>query len=67
MVKEHNLVIRIDKGTKEFYRKMADARGLSITDLVLKWISIGKKTENERMEKIQKLASSLKSSITANL
>jgi hypothetical protein len=67
MVKEHNLVIRIGKGTKEFYRKVADACGLSVTDLVLKWISIGKKTENERMEKIQKLASSLKSSITANL
>jgi hypothetical protein len=60
MVKEHNIVVRVDKATKDFFKKMADARGLSVTDLILRLISEGKKFENKRSEGIQRLASSIR-------
>jgi hypothetical protein len=41
MAKEDNIVIRVDKETKDFFKKMADARGLSITKLIMRLISDG--------------------------
>jgi hypothetical protein len=59
MTKEDNIVIRVDKETKDFFKKMADARGLSITKLIVGLISDGQKVERERHSSIKKLVMQL--------
>jgi len=59
MVKEKNIVLRVDKETKDFFKKMADARGLSITKLIMRLISDGQKVDRERHSSVRKLAMQL--------
>jgi hypothetical protein len=56
MSKSENLVLRIDKETKNFFKKKADSRGVSLTRLIMGLISDGERFENERCEKIRRLA-----------
>jgi hypothetical protein len=59
MAKEENIVLRVDKETKSFFKKMADARGLSITKLILGFISDGQKVERNRQNTIRNLVNKL--------
>lgn len=56
MVKETNIVLRIDKEKKTFFQKMADRRGMSLTTLIMGLISDGERLERERRERVQNLA-----------
>lgn len=59
MVKEENIVVRVDKETKDFFKKMAVARGLSITKLILRLISDGERFERERHARVRQVAMQL--------
>lgn len=59
MTKDENIVLRVDRETKEFFKKMAMARGTSITKLILRLISVGEKVEQERHDNVRKIAMQL--------
>ena len=56
MVKESNIVLRVDESTKKIFQKMADARGLSLTALILGLVSDGARLERERRERVRQAA-----------
>jgi uncharacterized protein (DUF1778 family) len=59
MAKEENIVLRVDKETKSFFKKMADARGLSITKLIMGFISDGQKVDQNRKNTVRNLVNKL--------
>jgi hypothetical protein len=61
LAKEENIVLRVDKETKRFFKKMADARGLSITKLIFRFISDGEKVDRERHANVRNVVMQLSS------
>lgn len=59
MVKETNIVLRVDESTKKIFQKTADARGLNLTELILGLVSDGARLERERRERVRKIGSKL--------
>lgn len=59
MVKETNIVLRVDESTKKIFQKMAEARNISLTSLILGLISDGARIELERRERVRKIGSKL--------
>jgi uncharacterized protein (DUF1778 family) len=53
MTKTENVVLRVDKETKNFFQEMADARGLSLTSLILGLLSDGARLERQRRDRVR--------------
>jgi uncharacterized protein (DUF1778 family) len=61
MTKDESIVLRVDQETKKFFKKMADARGMSITKLILRLISDGEKVDRDRHANVRNVVMQLSS------
>jgi len=55
------MAISCDRETKDFFENMAEARGITVSRLLMGLISDGAKLERQKREQIWRLASSLNS------
>jgi len=59
MTKDENIVLRVDKETKIFFQRMADARNVSLTTLILGLLADGAKLERKRRNSVLKIGNKL--------